>query len=258
MTAALHAEWTKLRTVAGPLWLVIGAAVLTAALSVAAVGAASCGAAGCGEDAVRTSLTGVQLGQAIVAVLAVLVIGDEYRNGLIRTTLAAVPSRVTVLAAKGVVVAGATLAAAIPGVLGAYLAGRLILPGRGFTAAHGYPPLSLTDGATLRAVGGSMLYLTLVALLSLGLAAAVRDAPAGVGTVLGVLYLAPVLITVVSDPDWEKRLRQLTPSDAGLSIQHTIGVADLPIGPWAGLGVLALWSAGALLLGGLLLRLRDA
>ncbi|GIF51005.1 ABC-2 type transport system permease protein [Asanoa ferruginea] len=258
MTAALHAEWTKLRTVAGPLWLVIGAAVLTVSLSAAAVGAAKCPAAGCGQDAVRTTLTGVQLGQAIVAVLAVLVIGDEYRHGLIRTTLAAVPSRVTLLAAKGVVVAGATLAAAIPGVLGAYLAGRLILPGRGFTAAHGYPPLSLTDGATLRAVFGSVLYLNLVALLSLGLAAAVRDAPTGVGVVLAVLYLAPVLITVVSDPDWEKRLRQLTPSDAGLSIQHTVGVADLPIGPWAGLGVLALWAAGALLLGGALLRLRDA
>ena len=107
-------------------------------------------------------------------------------------------------------------------------------------------------------MAGSALYLTLVALLSLGLAAAVRDAPTGVGVVLGVLYLAPVLVAVVSDPDWERRLRQITPSDAGLAIQHTIDLPSLPIGPWPGLGVLALWSAGALLLGGLLLRLRDA
>ncbi len=33
---------------------------------------------------------------------------------------------------------------------------------------------------------------------------------------------------------------------------------SLPIGPWAGLGVLAAWAAIALLTGGLLLRLRDA
>jgi ABC-2 type transport system permease protein len=32
----------------------------------------------------------------------------------------------------------------------------------------------------------------------------------------------------------------------------------MPISPWAGLGVLATWAAGALLLGGLLLRIRDA
>ena len=47
-----------------------------------------------------------------------MVVGDEYRTGMIRTTLAATPSRVVLLTAKGVVVAGATLAAAVPGVLG--------------------------------------------------------------------------------------------------------------------------------------------
>jgi ABC-2 type transport system permease protein len=258
MTAALHAEWTKLRTVAGPFALIGLAAVLTAGLSAGAAAAVTCAAAGCGIDAPQISLTGVHLGQAVVAVFAVMVVGDEYRTGMIRTTLAATPSRVILLAAKSVVVAGATLAAAVPAVFGSYVAGRLILPGRGFTAANGYGPLSLTDGATLRAVAGSALYLTLVALLSLGLAAVVRDAPTGVGVVLGVLYLAPVLVAVVSDPDWERRLRQITPSDAGLAIQHTIDLPSLPIGPWPGLGVLALWSAGALLLGGLLLRLRDA
>ena len=258
MRGALHAEWTKLRTVAGPVWLVVAAAALTVALSAAAAAAVTCGDAGCGVDAPQVTLTGVRLGQAIVAVLAVMVVGDEFRTGMIRVTLAATPSRGAVLAAKGVVVAGATLAAAVPGVLGAYLAGLLILPGRGFTAANGYPPLSLTDGATVRAVAGSVLYLTLVALLSLGLAAAVRDAPTGVGVVLGVLYLAPILVSVVSDPDWERRLRQITPSDAGLAIQRTLDLPSLPIGPWPGLGVLALWSAGALLLGGLLLHLRDA
>ncbi|MDG4825915.1 ABC transporter permease [Asanoa sp. WMMD1127] len=254
MTAALHAEWTKLRTVAGPAWLVVAAAVLTAALSAATAAAVTCPAPACTLDGPRIALTGVQLGQAVVAVLAVMVVGDEYRTGVIRTTLAAMPSRARVLAAKSVVVAGATLAAAVPGVLGAWLAGRLIMPDHGFTAAQ----LSLTNGATLRAVTGSVLYLTLVALLSLGLAAAVRDAPTGVGVVLAVLYLGPILASVVSDPDWQRRLQQITPSSAGLSIQHTVDLPSLPVGPWPGLGVLALWSVASLLLGGLLLRLRDA
>jgi ABC-2 type transport system permease protein len=45
---------------------------------------------------------------------------------------------------------------------------------------------------------------------------------------------------------------------AGLAIQATTGLGTLPISPWAGLGVLAAWAAGALLLGGILLRVRDA
>jgi ABC-2 type transport system permease protein len=32
----------------------------------------------------------------------------------------------------------------------------------------------------------------------------------------------------------------------------------MPISPWAGLSVLAAWAAGAMLAGGLLLRVRDA
>jgi ABC-2 type transport system permease protein len=45
---------------------------------------------------------------------------------------------------------------------------------------------------------------------------------------------------------------------AGLAIQATTGLNSLPISPWAGIGVLAAWAASALVLGGLLLRLRDA
>jgi len=46
--------------------------------------------------------------------------------------------------------------------------------------------------------------------------------------------------------------------NAGLAVQSTTNLSKLPIGPWAGLGVLAAWAAAALLAGWLLLRLRDA
>jgi ABC-2 type transport system permease protein len=45
---------------------------------------------------------------------------------------------------------------------------------------------------------------------------------------------------------------------AGLAVQATIDVSKLPIAPWAGIGVVAIWAAAALVTGGLLLRLRDA
>lgn len=53
-------------------------------------------------------------------------------------------------------------------------------------------------------------------------------------------------------------LEHIGPTTAGLAIQATAHLHSLPIGPWAGLGVLAAWAAAALLLGGVLLELRDA
>ena len=45
---------------------------------------------------------------------------------------------------------------------------------------------------------------------------------------------------------------------AGLAIQATTNLHNLPIAPWTGLGVLAAWAAASLLIAGVLLRHRDA
>jgi ABC-2 type transport system permease protein len=258
MRSALHAEWTKIRTVAGPLWLLLGAIAATVALSAGATSVVTCTSAGCGGDTTRLSLIGVMLGQAPVAVLAVLIISGEYGSGMIRTTLTAVPRRITVLAAKTVTLTGIVSAAGTVAVLGSLLTGWLILPGHGFTAARGHSALSLADGPTLRAAVGSVLYLILIALLSLGVATAVRDSAAGIGIVLGLLYLFPILSQTIGGPHWQRLLRQIGPMNAGLTVQATTDLHDLPIGPWAGLGVTSGWAVAALLAGGLLLRTGDA
>ena len=255
--SALRAEWTKLLTLTGTWWLLLTVIVLTAVVGGAAAGTVTCEAAGCGQDPAKIALSGVELGQAVVAIVAVLAISGEYSSGMIRTTLTAMPSRLTVLSAKAVVVAGLALAAGAVGVLASVLAGWLLLPGHGFTAAHGYAPMSLSNGADLRAAAGSVLYLALIALLALGIATAVRDSAVSIGVALGLVYLFPVIASAL-DPGWSRRLQQIGPMTAGLSIQATTGLRSLPLTPWQGLGVLALWSAGALLIGGLALRLRDA
>ena len=259
LSLALHAEWTKLRTVTGPAWLLAAAAVLTIAVSVAATAAVRCPpATACPVDPARLSLTGVQAGQAVVAILAVLMISGEYSTGMIRVTFTAMPRRITLLTAKAVILTGLVLAAGTIAVLGSVFAGRLILPGHGFTAARGFAPLSLSDGSVFRAAAGSVLYLALIGLLSLGVATAVREAAVAVGIVLGLLYLFPIIANVVTNAHWQRHLQQLGPMNAGLAIQATTGLRSLPISPWAGLSVLAAWAAGAMLAGGLLLRLRDA
>jgi ABC-2 type transport system permease protein len=254
----LHAEWTKLRTVASTGWLLLGTVVLTVAVSTTVDAAVTCHSSGCGADPAKLSLTGVQVGQVMVAVIAVLAVGNEYSTGMIKVTLTAMPRRLEVLAAKAALVAGLVLAAAAAAVLASVLAARLILPGHGFTAAHGYPPLSLANGPVLRAACGSVLYLTLIALLSLGVAIAVRETAVAIGFVLGLLYVFPVVASAIGNQHWYRHLEQIGPMTAGLDIQSTVNTRSLPLTPWQGLGVLALWATGALILGALVFRFRDA
>lgn len=226
MRRALRAEWTKMRTVAGPRWLLLGAIAATVALSAGAASVATCTSAGCGGmTRTRLGLIGVELGQAPVAVLAVRAVAGEYGTGMIRTTLTAMPRRATALAAKAVTLTGLVAAAGTVAVLGSLLAGRLILP------AH-------ADAAPA-AAAGSVLHLILVALLGLGVATVVRDSATGIGVVLGLLYVLPVLSRAIGDPYWQRLLQQIGPHSAAP-------------------GVTAGWAAAALAAGGVLLHVRDA
>jgi ABC-2 type transport system permease protein len=261
MRDQVRAEWTKVRGTPAIGWALLAVAAATVALSAAAAAATPaepCPRAGCEQDVARIALSGVQLGQAGVAMLAVLLIGGEYGSGLIRTTLLAMPRRTDVLAAKAVVLTALTAAVGAVGVLGSLLVGWLVLPGNGFDVEHGHRLLTLADGSVLRAVAGSVLYLVLIALLGLGVGAVVRDPGPAVGVVLGLLYLFPLLAVLSTDPQWQRLVRQLSPMDAGLAVQATTPASAALIAPWAGLGVLALWAAAAVGVGGLSLRLRDA
>lgn len=262
MSRILRAEWTKLRTVPSTAWLLAAVVALTLALGVAAVASVDteyCPTpTTCAEDTARLSLTGVWLGQAAVAVLAVLAVTNEYASGLIRSTLAASPSRVRVLTGKVAVVTATVLAAAVVGVAGSVLAARAILPSNGFTPANGYALLSLSDGPTLRAAAGSVLYLGLVAVIAVGIATIARGTAVALTAALTVLYAVPLLVRFVSDPGWQERLQRWSPSSAGLAIQATTGLDRLPIQPWAGLGVLAGYAAVALACAAALFRARDA
>jgi ABC-2 type transport system permease protein len=238
---ALRAEWTKFRTAPGGFWLLAAVVVVTVGGGAATIASVRTG------DLAESSLTGVQVGQAVVAVVAALVVGGEYRTDMIHTTLAAVPRRISVLAAKAVVVASAV------GVCGAVSVTLSVLVGREIR-----PALALGDAAVRRAAYGSVLYLILIALLTVGVTVIARDTAAAIGVVLGLLYVFTIVVQMVPDPSVREDLKQIAPMTAGLAIQATQDLASRPIGPWDGLAVLAAWAAGSLLIGGILLHLRDA
>src|SRR5947208_3473743 len=79
-----------------------------------------------------------------IAVLGVLTMSSEYSSGSIRTTLAAVPRRMLVLAAKAIVFAGLVFITAELVTFIAFLAGT--------ATGAGAPTASLGDGAVLRAL----------------------------------------------------------------------------------------------------------
>jgi ABC-2 type transport system permease protein len=176
---------------------------------------------------------------------------------MIQATVTAIPRRGVVLLTKAAVVTGAVLVAGAFGVLGSLLAGRSILAGNGFTPANGYPQLSLGHEPTLRAAIGTVLYLGLIALLSLGIGTAVRDTAGAITVVLTLLYAVPTIAAFVSDARWNERLQKIAPTTAGLSVQATVRLDALAIGPWTGLAVLAGYAAVAMLLAALLFTLRD-
>ncbi|MEV6108920.1 ABC transporter permease [Streptomyces sp. NPDC051940] len=257
----LHAEWTKLRTVPGTWWLLCVAVLVMAGVgagTVSSVSAEHCqSAAACHEDTVKLSLTGIWLGQAVAAVLGALAMTAEFGTGTVLATFTAMPRRSGVLAAKAVVLAGLTAVAGTAGVLLSLLAGRLILPGNGFTEAAGYPPASLADGPTLRAAAGTVLIMVLVSLLALGLAAMLRDTAGTLTAALALLYLAPLFKTAIPDDRWVHRLDRWAPMPAALSIQATKDLDRLAIAPWPGLGVLAIYAGAALAAGAVVLHARD-
>ena len=67
--------------------------------------------------------------------------------------------------------------------------------------------------------------------VALGLAAVVRDSAVAIGLVLGLLYLFPIVSSVVGNPHWQRHLEQFSPMTAGLYVQATVDLKALPLAP---------------------------
>lgn len=255
MTQALASEWSKLRTTRAAPWML----ALVVALSVG-IGAlvANAQTSSVGLDATKTALIGLDFGQAVVAGLAMLLIGPEYATGMISVTLTATPQRLRVLAAKAALLLGVTLPVAVLSVVASLLVGVDLLSRLGLDPAHGYLAVSLGNAATLRAAIGAVLYLCLIALLSLGVATIIKEPAGAIGALLGLLFLFPILSAIVPDHDLARHLQQVGPMSAGLLVEATQGLSGLPLTPWQGLGVLAAWAVGSIVLAALIFHRRDA
>ncbi|MDQ2837195.1 MAG: ABC transporter permease [Actinomycetota bacterium] len=198
-------------------------------------------------SAVSRSLFGVNLAQLAVGVLGVLIITGEYATGMIRATLTAVPKRLPVLWGKLGVLSTVMFVSSLISTVIAFFLGQALLSthGVGIGAPH-----------AVRAIVGAALYLTIVAILAMGIGFAVRSTAGGIATVFGLLLVLPGLGNALP-ASWQPHLLPYLPSNAGSPL-FQLHPDPGSLGPWTGLFVMCLWAAAAVLAGALRLRGRDA
>ena len=254
--AVLQSEWTKIRTVSSTTWTLISAFVVTVALGagLSAVFNSTFDDLSSPEqatfDPTLTSFSGMILGQLAMVVFGVLVVGSEYSSGMIRTSLAAVPQRATFLFSK-ILVAGvlSLLVGLVTGFL-AFFLGQALL---------GDHSTSIGEPNVLRAVIGSGLYMSLIAVFSMGVAAMLRSSMLSLGILMPFFFLVSQILSAVPVA---KDVAQYFPDQAGSQILQVVPDAldsnPAPYGPWGGFGILVLWVVAALVGGYVVLKKRDA
>ncbi|MGA5504348.1 ABC transporter permease [Streptomyces umbrinus] len=250
----VRSEWTKIRSVASTVWTLSLAAVVTVALGVL-ISLLSKNEFDdlstkdrLSFDPTFISFAGMSLGQLAMIVFGVLVVSNEYSTGMIRTSLAAVPQRGTFLFSKIAVATGLAFVVALATSFVAFFLGQAML---------GSHRASIGDPGVLRAVIGGGLYMTLIALFSMGVATMLRSPMLSLGILMPFFFLISAILGNVGAT---KKFGQYLPDQAGSKIMQVVTPIDddVPYGPWGGLGIMVLWVLVAVAGGYVLLKKRDA
>lgn len=258
----LRSEWIKLRSLRSTIWsyvilvvLALGMALIMALSYVSGGPLDGADTAGLPSEAqaellVQASTFGAYFGQLVVAVLGVLVITGEYSTGMIRSTVAAVPTRLPALAAKGVVLFAVTFVMATISAMGAFFVASAVFADSGIAA-------KLLDPDVILPILGSALYLGLVALFALGVGTMLRSSAGGIATVVGVLLVLPLVLQMIP-ADWVQDVLPYVLSTAGVSLfTDTTAAADAaPF--WEKLLIVLSWVGASIVGAAVLLKRRDA
>jgi ABC-2 type transport system permease protein len=251
LAQAARMEWIKLRSLRSTWWTLAVTAAGTVGIGLG-VGLNSRNAS---EDLTNNALAGVVPGLLLAGVLGVLTMTSEYSSGTIRVTLAAIPRRPVVLAAKAAVFGGVTLVVGEAASFIAFLAAAA-------TLRHGIPVPTLGQPGVLRAVVLSGGAFCLIGLLGLGLGAIIRHSAAAVGVLVAGVYVAAQAVGFVAHGVAAYMPILILENSLSTTKPVTCGTdgASCPhfLSSWAGLGVLCLYAAIALAAGGWLLARRDA
>ncbi|MET7421564.1 ABC transporter permease subunit [Dactylosporangium sp. NPDC005555] len=219
------------------------------------------GAAGLGTTISQT-LVGTFAGLVFVVVVGAMTMTGEYRRGLIRTSLAAVPHRGTALAAKATVLGAFTFA------VGVVAAAVVVTVGPGIIRGNGVYVHPVSPATELRIVAGTGALLAVAALLALAFGVLLRRGTAAVTLAIVatvVPYLLAMTVLPVSAGAWLLRVtpaaafavQQATPQYAQVEGLYTPANGFFPLEPWAGFAVLLAWAGAGLAFAAYRFRRRD-
>ncbi|WP_052852220.1 ABC transporter permease subunit [Streptomyces avicenniae] len=216
-----------------------------------------------GGYSVENFLVGTFAGLVVLIAVGTAFITGEYRTGLLRTTVTAIPSRGRVLGAKALVVGGVAFAVGMA-------AAAITLPiGERGALGRGFRVFPVTSATELRVVVGTGLLCATVAVLALGVGTLLRRSATAVALVVASIVLPFLLATSgVLPPGASEWLLRVTPA-AGFAVQQTLpyyaqvlsvyepATGYYPLAPWVGFSVLLGYAALAFGLAVVRLRGRD-
>ncbi|QIZ98621.1 ABC transporter permease subunit [Leifsonia sp. PS1209] len=253
----VRSEWIKLRSLRSTFWtyaivVVIGLGMTClVAFTIPDTIAKQVPAAQHSAFVVNTASFGVTFGQLAVAVLGVLAISGEYSTGMIRSSFAAVPKRLPVLAAKAIVLFIASFVVGVVTVAGSWAIAAPVLSGKGFSA-------DFASADTLWAIVGAGAYLGLVSVFALGLGTILRAGAGGIAAALGVVFLLPIIVNLVgslTNIEWITKANNYLISAAGAGMA---GSDNGGFEPWANVLIVLAWTAVSFVIGAIILKRRDA
>lgn len=239
---ALRAEWVKLSTLRSTWWSIGITAALT--IGIAALIAQAMNAPG--FDGIQAVVSPIQFTMLLAGVLGAIAVTGEYSTGMIRSTLAAVPVRGAMLAAKGIVVALLLFVSSFAIFLTAALVVNPILE-------RNDAGLDWTDpSGVLLPVLACAVSMAVFALIGLAFGFMIRSGAGAIAATVGLLFVLPIIMSIFSMPGegWEwlqdvsNHLPMLAgqaailPQDGGMSA----GEAYLTLAAWVAAGMLGAWA----------------
>jgi len=188
----------------------------------------------------------VSFAQLGLITFGVLLVTSEYVTGMIRLSLAAVPQRGLLYSAKMVAGGATAFLFALPLTILSYSGTQLGL------GPHAAP---FTTPGLPRALIGGALYLTMISLISAGIATMLRSQILSLALVLPMFSVGSQILSQIQS------IRASAKYLPDLSGARAMAVTATPSGsltPGVGLSVMLLWTLAALVGGYLVLRRRDA
>jgi ABC-type transport system involved in multi-copper enzyme maturation permease subunit len=258
-SGALRSEWTKLRSVRSTTWSLAALVVLSIGIGILATATEASRWANASAldrltyDPTALSLTGLLFGQLAIGVLGILVVSAEYGTGTIRATLAAIPNRPMVLAAKAAVFTTVSVVVGLATSFAAFFIGQALLTGSA-------PHTTLAAPGVARAVIGGGLYLAVLGLLALGLATIIRHTAGAISAFVGILFVLP-LITQALPSSLRDSIGKYLPAEIGGTLTTVVPgfrSGASAFSPWVGFAILCGYAVVALGVGAWLLQHRDA